>query len=802
MSKAEDAGSIYAEIRLSLKQMEKDSIDAQKAMDALAEKFREKGKKGGELYVQGFGKGQAQLNTRLNNMVSTMQGISPKMGAIGSKMASVFSKPIFAMVPVISAAFQAMLPVIGKIISVVEFLIKVISSAAKKQKEFNDNVNLSREVSAKLKGTTVELNAAQQKSADITAKQQHNTAVMQVAFKKLGDFFQNVFLPIINAVRSVFTEIGSIVSWVADRLGIVSSEEADAAVEAQKLADVNKELSKTIDEYGVQLKNIETAERSGAKTAEESTKAKLSAMEGYIDSLIQARTEAAKLVGENSDSVKELDDTIAARIRERDILAEQVDKLNDANEIEKARLSAIEKYEQAVKKADDAKMAGLINEEERLKQIESARAQQYSDLENISTQYRNATGEAAEELEITNRLRDETGELVKINQDKEKSLLNQKKLTELMASMEDTLTEQKIEQLKVNANSAKSEGEKNRLFEEAINLENELILKQRQRAWEAIEQSDEYIAASNNEREKILENFNKITEDMKKVKEDDKNSGNWLANLLGLTDEKLGNLTKVGEAAINAFSTISESILEVNRQHAEEQMAIIDKALESTLESIEKARKAELIASGFAVENNIESLEAQLETAKRTGDEVLIYQLERRIEEQQINDEFDAKAKEAQEAAAQEKAKIEYELAKQEHAMRLINAITAGAMAVLQALQSAPPPANYILAGLVGTAAGVQISTIANNPPKMQKFANSGIVPGDKFFGDRNIAAVDSGELILNRVHQDRLADDLTANRVVTATIVVLLDGKEIGQEIFALANKGHYTLKTRAIQG
>jgi len=201
MGNAEDAGSIYAEIRLSLDQMEKDGLDAQRAMDVLAEKFREKGQKGGVMYVQGFSKGHAQLNSKLNNMVTSMQSVSPKMGAIGSKMASAFSKPIFSMIPKIALAFQAALPVIGLIIAAIAFLFKGISSAAKKQKEFNDNVNLSREVSAKLKGTTVELNAAQQKSADITAKQQHNTAVMQVAFKKLGDFFQSVFLPIINEIR-------------------------------------------------------------------------------------------------------------------------------------------------------------------------------------------------------------------------------------------------------------------------------------------------------------------------------------------------------------------------------------------------------------------------------------------------------------------------------------------------------------------------------------------------------------------------------------------------------------------------
>jgi hypothetical protein len=302
----------------------------------------------------------------------------------------------------------------------------------------------------------------------------------------------------------------------------------------------------------------------------------------------------------------------------------------------------------------------------------------------------------------------------------------------------------------------------------------------------------------------LADNIKTAFGDVKSAKDALKNiapelNGNWFANFLGLDEETLNdNIMKAEEIAGSVLSKISDLI----RQNAEEQMAIIDKALESTLSSIEEARKAELNAAGFAVENNNENLEAQLEAAKRTGDEILIYQFERRAEEQRINDEYDAKAQAAEEAAANEKAKIQYEVAKQEHALKLINAITEGAMAVAKALSSAPPPFNFVLAGLSGAAAAVQISMIANNPPTMPHFANSGIVPGNKFFGDRNIAAVDSGELILNRAHQDNIAGQLIADGTITATIVILLDGKELGQTTFDLANKGHYTLKTRAIQG
>lgn len=63
-----------------------------------------------------------------------------------------------------------------------------------------------------------------------------------------------------------------------------------------------------------------------------------------------------------------------------------------------------------------------------------------------------------------------------------------------------------------------------------------------------------------------------------------------------------------------------------------------------------------------------------------------------------------------------------------EKAFKIANAIIDGASATLKALGSAPPPANFILAGIVGAAAAVQIATIS-----AQKFEGSAgnITPPD-----------------------------------------------------------------------
>lgn len=75
--------------------------------------------------------------------------------------------------------------------------------------------------------------------------------------------------------------------------------------------------------------------------------------------------------------------------------------------------------------------------------------------------------------------------------------------------------------------------------------------------------------------------------------------------------------------------------------------------------------------------------------------------------------------------------------------------------AVLRALSSAPPPFNFALAGAVGAAAAVNLGRIASQQPPA--FEDGGIVGGNSFSGDRVMARVNSGEMVLNRQQQARL---------------------------------------------
>lgn len=80
---AEEAGTIYADIRLKLNQLHADAAQANQTADALAKNFQAAGEKGGKLYVKGFGKGQQDINKKMNEFVfSAAVGGADRRGGV------------------------------------------------------------------------------------------------------------------------------------------------------------------------------------------------------------------------------------------------------------------------------------------------------------------------------------------------------------------------------------------------------------------------------------------------------------------------------------------------------------------------------------------------------------------------------------------------------------------------------------------------------------------------------------------------------------------------------------------------
>jgi hypothetical protein len=119
-----------------------------------------------------------------------------------------------------------------------------------------------------------------------------------------------------------------------------------------------------------------------------------------------------------------------------------------------------------------------------------------------------------------------------------------------------------------------------------------------------------------------------------------------------------------------------------------------------------------------------------------------------------------------------------------------------GIAAVQKALASAPPPFNFVLAALVGTATAANVAKIASQ--KRPKFAEGGIVGGTSYTGDKVTAGLNSREMVLTQAQQATLfqmangaggggfveAVERLGQEIQNMTIVVQADGREIAKVV------------------
>ena len=852
----EDAGGIEVALKLKLDEMEKGLLAGQKRIDHYAKQYAKQGEQGGKLYVKGFSKSQAAMNQRLNDMVANMQAISPKMGAIGDKAATFFSKPIFAVAPAVSSALTAALGVIGVVVAAIGVLVKGIMSAVDSYKEKQRAMKESEEISERLAGSF-----QRQSKIEIELNKVRESGLFRMGGAH-ARFLQN---------------------------------KAMEETKAKEITAANEELNKALAQQDYQHQVLENSVKKLGLSAEEEKSRLLSLHESHLEAMAEIYTTYEAHVGEfGADKLRELDGKIATLKGQIGELKPEAAAGEAYNKFMDEQAAAWEEQRKAIARANKQKADGIINATQ-LAQIEKAEQEKlYNSLLNLSLQYEwlsksshegaktqlnilkealevetakllvindqlkltededawqkrlNKARDAAtdnhriaaskiavdkkqhrwteakeeeelfkakvqylEEIEMlmirmrvgdgeTQKLRDNLRAEIEPELEKFQIKKDQEEIEKTMLSMSDRRREQQIAELRASASLEENEEKKLEILNKAIFQENVLTRERRNRELAAYKETDAYIAMTKEQQENYKALFEQITQGMMKVEaKAGKNEQSWLAEALGMTDEKLGEMNQIMDAAVDAYDQISGAMLDISRKRAEELTKIVEEGLEKTLEGIEEMREAELKAKGFLEAQSEEELEKQIERAKKSGDEVLRYQLQRRKEEKRINDDYDKRELEAKEKAANEKRKIEYNLAKKEFANQLISAANAGFMAVLQALASSFPPVNFILAGISGAAAAVQIGLLAANPPK---FETGGIVPGNHYTGDKVHAMVSSGELILNRAQQDNLAGELTQG-YTQITVIMQFDKREMARVMADVYGSGEVLIPARGIR-
>lgn len=332
----------------------------------------------------------------------------------------------------------------------------------------------------------------------------------------------------------------------------------------------------------------------------------------------------------------------------------------------------------------------------------------------------------------------------------------------------------------------------------------------------------ESIATAN---DKVLQKYKEINAEINKLRSADD------ARLLRFNDSEVARLEQLREKAADALGALRQQEQILTQTQDEEQKARLANQKINNEEELSIAREKKelqrLLDEEFST-SNIEFIQENLglqealevaSNAKRLAekgkfeDAVLALQRARLKAEETAQREKEKRDEQAARAqlqldeqvgqqrvnlAANLGAAINAAAGKQTAVGFLLQKAAAVAQVIVSSAQAeaaalAPPPlglgpvAGNALVPLIKANRNLQLATIAATA--IQGFESGGIVPGSSFSGDRVLARVNSGEMILNRQQQAALFQQANGegsggSREVVVNTTIQLDGETIGRAV------------------
>lgn len=200
--------------------------------------------------------------------------------------------------------------------------------------------------------------------------------------------------------------------------------------------------------------------------------------------------------------------------------------------------------------------------------------------------------------------------------------------------------------------------------------------------------------------------------------------------------------------AANKQKKYDEDVKRAKEQILSESIQTANQLLDFYQESQQRKADEQVEIAKKETDSKIQNYQEQLDSnliSKKRYDQLV----------EKENKKLDAEAKKIQKEA--------YERNKQ---IQLIQAIINGASAVINSLNSAPAPYNFVLAALTGAAVAIQIAEIENAPPP--KFEKGGKVKGERHFAGGTLIEAEKDEFIINRkeaIKHDRLLEAINNGR-------------------------------------
>lgn len=176
-------------------------------------------------------------------------------------------------------------------------------------------------------------------------------------------------------------------------------------------------------------------------------------------------------------------------------------------------------------------------------------------------------------------------------------------------------------------------------------------------------------------------------------------------NIKSEWEKQLEGIEGLWDEVLNVVGQVLGSISGLLDAQADKQQTILDNKQAKETEDYEMWLALELEKIETSSMNDEQKEEAKADLDKRAAEKKTT---------------LDKKMAEEQKALAQKQAK-------RDKAMNIFNAIISTASGVVKALGSAPPPANFVLAGIVGALGAAQVAAIASTPIPM---ADGGIAFG------------------------------------------------------------------------
>ena len=332
----------------------------------------------------------------------------------------------------------------------------------------------------------------------------------------------------------------------------------------------------------------------------------------------------------------------------------------------------------------------------------------------------------------------------------------------------------------------------------------EIMEMERKRAWRQIFYSEDYQALLRSEAKEHENLRNQIAEAFNELWNLSEERSPW-QNFLSGAQQYSQQIVGILNAGMQLYSNSVRRETDILRRELDQRHRLLR-------ESLERDMQARLHAKGLIEAATETQHERELELAIKTGDHRKILLAKNNLERFRIEDEFAQKKAELDEKMAKERAKLDYRAAVAAHRAQVVSSMASAAQAVLMAgMNKWPLPAIPMMA-LASSKSALQLAAVRAARPQLQAFDSGGIVPGHSFRGDRILARVNSGEMILNAEQQRRLfelansfnADDPTQNsqknRPIQINTVIELDGKEIAKKTFQLASLGNVFIRARGI--